>query len=49
MKTLKNYLKGGMIGMITEYGFRVEFTYLQGIILVALVIGMIVDIFTSAE
>jgi biotin transporter BioY len=44
MKKLTIYLKGGLIGMISEYCFRVEFGYLQGFILSALVIGMIIDV-----
>ena len=44
MKKLMVYLKGGLIGMITEYCFRVEFGYLQGFILSALIISMIIDV-----
>lgn len=44
MKKLMIYLKGCLIGMIAEYCFRVEFGYLQGFILSALIIGMIIDV-----
>jgi hypothetical protein len=44
MKKLMIYLKGGLIGMIAEYCFRVEFGYLQEVILSALIISMIIDI-----
>lgn len=44
MKKLRIYLKGAMIGMIAEYCFRVEFGYLQGFLLITLVIGLILDV-----
>ena len=47
MKKIKTYLSGGLIGMIAEYCFRVEFGYLQVIILTALVVGMLIDIVES--
>lgn len=47
MKKLKTYLWGAMIGMISEYCFRVEFGYLQGFILVILILGMIIDVIES--
>lgn len=47
MKKLKTYLSGGLIGMVAEYCFRVEFGYLQAITLTTLVIGMLIDIVES--
>ena len=44
MKRLMIYLKGGVVGMIAEYCFRVDFGYLQAIILTALIIGIIIDV-----
>ena len=44
MKKLSIYLKGGVIGMIAEYCFRVEFGYLQGFILSTLIVGMIIEV-----
>lgn len=47
MERLSIYLKGALIGMIAEYCFRVDFGYLQGFILIVLVIGMIMDVVQS--
>lgn len=44
MKRLMIYLKGAMVGMIAEYCFRVEFGYLQAVILTVLVIGIVIDV-----
>jgi len=44
MKKLQTYIKGGLIGMIAEYCFRVDYSYLQIFILVALVIGMVIEV-----
>ena len=44
MKKSSIYLKGILIGMIAEYCFRVEFGYLQGFILSALTIEMLLDV-----
>lgn len=44
MKKLIIYTKGAMIGMVVEYCFRVEFGYLQGFILIVLIIGLIIDV-----
>ena len=47
MKKLEIYLHGFIIGMVAEYCYRVEFGYLQAIILTALVVGMLIDIVES--
>ena len=43
------YLKGALIGMISEYAFRVEFGYLQGFILSLLIIGMAIDLYEHKD
>lgn len=43
------YINGALIGMITEYCFRVNFGYLQGIILLLLITKMIVDIYVPSK
>jgi hypothetical protein len=45
MKKLIICLKGALIGMISEYSFRVEFTYLQGFILLTLIISIVIDLY----
>ena len=47
MKKLEIYLHGFIIGMVAEYCYRVECDYLQAIILIILVIGMVIDIVES--
>ena len=42
MNKLKLYGKGFLIGMIAEYGFRVQFGYIQALILVALILEMFI-------
>jgi hypothetical protein len=44
MKKLNTYLTGILIGMIAEYSLRIEFGYMQGFILLLLIIKMIIDI-----
>ena len=44
MKKLHIYLKGILIGMMAEYCFRVEFGYLQGFILSALILEMLLNV-----
>jgi len=44
MKTTGIYIKGMLIGMITEYCFRIDFGYLQGFILFCLVIEMVIKV-----
>ena len=43
------YLKGALIGMISEYVFRVEFGYLQGFILLLLIIGIAIDLYEHKD
>jgi hypothetical protein len=44
MNKLRLYVKGFLIGMIAEYGFRVEFGYLQATILTALILEMLIKV-----
>ncbi len=44
MKTLMTYIKGFTIGMIAEYCLRVQYGYLQGVILVCFVLIAIIEI-----
>ncbi len=46
MKKLNYYVNGALIGMISEYCFRVEFGYLQGFILIMLITKMMLEIYT---
>ena len=43
------YLKGALIGMISEYAFRVEFGCLQGFILSLLIVGMAIDLYEHKD
>lgn len=44
MKRIVIYSNGFIIGMIAEYCFRVSFGYLQGSILLLLLLRMIIDV-----
>ena len=44
MKTLRIYTQGILIGMIGEYCLRIEFGYMQGFILIILLITMGIQI-----
>jgi hypothetical protein len=47
MKKLSVYMRGFLIGMIAEYSFRVEFGYIQAIILALLITTSLVDVIFS--
>jgi len=47
MKKLSIYAKGAMIGMIAEYCLRVEFGYIQAILLTVLLSAAVIDVVQS--
>jgi hypothetical protein len=44
MKTLRAYVKGGLIGMTAEYCYRVELNYFAIIVLSVLIIEMAIEV-----
>lgn len=45
MRKIQRYINGIVIGMCGEYLLRVQFSIWPVIIIVALIIGMLIDIF----
>ena len=49
MRNLFRYLNGGLIGMILEYLYRVDFNVWPLIVCIALIIGMIMDLYPQKK